>query len=162
VSLTTGFSLPIPLTPESAQGTSIFGTTTFYPFTTQIPDPSLFTHFSISNHGALTTFPVQTSAFVVPSLTSRTTTSSSSTALNFTVATRFTKGPTVNVQVPVPQQGTLGPAIKTFDNVAVDSVGRKAGYVLWAGSVDVGSLAAGALSVAILDAEGKEVDVGFF
>jgi hypothetical protein len=68
----------------------------------------------------------------------------------------------VNVQVPVPQQGTLGPAIKTFNNVVVSSVGRKAGYELWGGSVDVGSLATGALSVVVLDAEGKEVDIGFF
>jgi hypothetical protein len=56
----------------------------------------------------------------------------------------------------------LGPAIKTFNNAVVNNAGMKAGYDLWAGSVDVGALATGVLSVAILDGEGKEVDVGFF
>jgi hypothetical protein len=103
---------------------------------------------------------VQTSAFVVPSFTS--VSSTSTTILNFTVAIRSRGAPAVKVQVPVGQQGTLGPAIETFNNVAVNNAGRKAGYDLWAGSVDVGALATGAPSVAILDGEGKEADVGFF
>ncbi|KAE9370808.1 heme peroxidase [Stipitochalara longipes BDJ] len=154
--LSTGSTAPVPLTPESAQGTSVFGSTTFYPFTTPIPHPETFTHFSIGPH----TFAVQTTTFIVPSLTSLTTTSS--TSLNFTIATNAPRSPTVNVQVPVGQQGTLGPAIKTFANVAVKSVGKKAGYELWGGSVDVGALATGALSVVVLDGEGREVDIGFF
>ena len=68
----------------------------------------------------------------------------------------------MKVQVPVPQQGTLGPAIKTFGHVAVSNVGRKAGYQLWDGSVDVGALATGALSVVVLDEDGREVDIAFF
>lgn len=68
----------------------------------------------------------------------------------------------MKVQVPVPQQGTLGPAIKTFENVVVSNVGKKAGYELWDGSVDVGALATGALSVVVLDEAGKEVDIAFF
>ena len=68
----------------------------------------------------------------------------------------------MKVQVPVPQQGTLGPAIKTFGSVAVSNVGRKAGYELWDGSVDVGALATGALSVVVLDEDGREVDIAFF
>ncbi|PMD54073.1 heme peroxidase [Hyaloscypha bicolor E] len=158
--LTIASTTPIPLTPEPAQGQSIFGTTAFYPFATKVIDAGSFAHFSVTGHGSHITFPVQTSAFVVPSLTS--VSSTSTTILNFTVATRSRVAPTVKVQVPVGQQGTLGPAIKTFDNVAVNNTGRKAGYELWAGSVDVGALATGALSVAILDGEGKEVDVGFF
>jgi hypothetical protein len=158
--LTIASTTPIPLTPEPAQGQSIFGTTAFYPFATKVIDAGSFAHFSVTGHGSHITFPVQTSAFVVPSLTS--VSSTSTTILNFTVATRSRVAPTVQVQVPVGQQGTLGPAIKTFDNVAVNNAGKKAGYELWAGSVDVGALATGALSVAILDGEGKETDIGFF
>ena len=158
--LTIASATPIPLTPETAQGQSIFGTTAFYPFATKVINAGSFTHFSVTSHGSHTTFPVQTSAFVVPSLTS--VSSTSTTILNFTVATRSRGAPTVKVQVPVGQQGTLGPAIKTFNNAVVNNAGMKAGYDLWAGSVDVGALATGVLSVAILDGEGKEVDVGFF
>jgi hypothetical protein len=167
--MTTTFSPPIPLTAESAQGTSVFGITTFYPFTTKISDPDSFTHFTILSQGTHLTFPVQTSAFVVPSLT--TVSSTTTTALNFTIATKSSGGwrlgrrsttPTVKVQVPVGQQGTLGPAIKMFDSVAVTTAGNKAGYELWAGAVDVGALRTGALSVTILDEEGKDVDVAFF
>jgi hypothetical protein len=64
--------------------------------------------------------------------------------------------------VPVGQKGTLGPAIKTFSGVSVSSVGSEAGYELWAGRVDVGALATGLLSVAVLDGEGVEIDVAFF
>lgn len=111
---------------------------------------------------------MQTAAFVVSSLTSKT--SATITTLNFTVATRSASSrlgkrsaaPIVEVKVPVGQQGTLGPAIKTFSGVAVSNVGSKAGYELWAGSVDVGALATGPLSVAVLDGEGVEIDVAFF
>ena len=67
----------------------------------------------------------------------------------------------MKVQAPVPQQGTLGPAIKTFDSVAVNNLGRKKGYALWGGSVDVG-VVTGAVSVVVLNEGGKEVDIGFF
>jgi hypothetical protein len=70
--------------------------------------------------------------------------------------------PLVKVQVPVGQQGTLGPAIKTFSGVVVSNVGSKAGYELWGGSVDVGALATGPLSVAVASREGVEIDVAFF
>ena len=68
----------------------------------------------------------------------------------------------MKVQVPVPQQGTLGPAIKTFEDVTVRNVGKKAGYGLWGGSLEVGALATGALSVVVLDEDGREVDIAFF
>lgn len=162
--LSLGPSQPIALNSEPAQGHSIFGTTTFYPFATKITSPDTFTHFTVTSHGTHITFPVQTSAFVVPSLTSKTT--SLTTSLNFTIATRsskkrYTSAPTVKIQVPIPQQGTLGPAIKNFDNVPTSNLGRKAGYELWAASVEVGALATGSMSVAVL-VEGKEVDVAFF
>ncbi|KAN0106079.1 peroxidase [Hyaloscypha variabilis] len=148
-------SLPVPLTPESTPGTSVFGSTTFYPFSIPISNPETLTSF----HVASQTFSVQTSTFIVPSLTTLTTTSSS--VLNFTIATTSLLAPSVKVQAPVPQQGTLGPAIKTFDSVAVNNVGRKKGYALWGGSVDVG-VVTGAVSVVVLNEGGKEVDIGFF
>lgn len=103
---------------------------------------------------------MQTSAFVVPSLTSRF--STTTTSLNFTTASQSREAPNVKIQAPVGQQGTLGPAIKTFGDVAVSSAGKKAGYELWDGSVYVGSLATGALSIAVLDERGNEIDVAFF
>jgi hypothetical protein len=63
----------------------------------------------------------------------------------------------IKISAPVPQTGTLGPAIATFDNVAVRSVGRKAGYDLWQGSVDLDALATGAVTVEILQS-GKVID----
>lgn len=88
--------------------------------------------------------------------------SGTSTKLNLTVATRSKGSPTVRVQAPIPQQGTLGPAIKTFENVVVSNMGKKGGYVLWAGSVDIGLNTTGALSVSVLDGKGSVVDVAFF
>jgi hypothetical protein len=70
--------------------------------------------------------------------------------------------PIIKAQVPVGQRGTLGPAIKTFSGVSVSNMGSKAGYGLWGGRVDVGALATGLLSVAVLDGEGVEIDVAFF
>jgi hypothetical protein len=64
---------------------------------------------------------------------------------------RRTSGPSIRVSAPVPQDGTLGPAIVSFDNVKVSNIGTKAGYVLWGGSVSIGALATGPVSVDILD-----------
>jgi hypothetical protein len=47
--------------------------------------------------------------------------------------------------------GTLGPAILSFDNVALTSVGEKAGYELWSGSVDFGVLATGNVTVEVVN-----------
>lgn len=46
--------------------------------------------------------------------------------------------------------------------MAVSNVGSKAGYELWAGSVNVGALATGPLTVSVLGADGAEIDVAFF
>jgi len=77
--------------------------------------------------------------------------------VNFTVATLPSKGyfrrrsstPSVSLSAPVPQMGTLGPAILSFGNVAVKNVGTKAGYVLWSGSLDFGVLATGNVTVEV-------------
>lgn len=103
--------------------------------------------------------------FVVPSLTS--VVSSASTIVNFTIAksTIYTKrllsrdgsAPNVTVSVPIPQMGTLGPAISVFNNVAVVNVGQKAGYDLWQGRVEINTLATGAVTVEVLEGD-KVVD----
>lgn len=88
--------------------------------------------------------------------------SGASTRLSFTIATRSKASPNVRVQAPVPQKGTLGPVIKTFENVEITNLGRSGGYALWTGSVDLGVKTAGALSVSVLNGKGNIVDMGFF
>jgi len=56
----------------------------------------------------------------------------------------------------------LGPAIATFNNLDVSHVGIYAGYDLWQGSLNVGDLATGPLTIAILDEKGDEIDIGLF
>jgi hypothetical protein len=75
---------------------------------------------------------------------------------------RESNTPIVKIEVPVGQQGTLGPAIATFDNLDISHVGVYATYDLWQGSLDVGDLATGPLTVAILDEKGDEIDIGLF
>jgi hypothetical protein len=41
-------------------------------------------------------------------------------------------------------------------------VGQNAGYDLWQGNLNVGNLATGPLTVAILGEQGDEIDIGFF
>lgn len=60
--------------------------------------------------------------------------------------------------VPVPQMGTLGPAISVFNNVAVVNVGQKAGYDLWQGRVEINAVATGAMTVEVLEGD-KVVDM---
>jgi hypothetical protein len=169
LSLSTSQSKPVSLTPETALGTNSFGVASFFPFSIGITDPNDFHSFAVQGYGPAKTFAIQASAFVVPSLTFSA--SDATTAVNFTVAASspsyakrlFSRGsvPTVNVQAPVGQTGTLGPAITTFSNVAVSKVGSKAGYTLWSGLVDIGTTATGPASVAVLDSKGKEIDILF-
>lgn len=69
------------------------------------------------------------------------------------------KTPSVKLQAPVEQAGTLGPAIKTLDDVAVTNVGQKAGYDVWEGSVTFEDWTLGPISVSIVGGNGEEVDV---
>ena len=161
----------LALNPESETGSSIFGSTTFSPFSTKISNPEAFTSFTISGQGVSSkTFPVQSDAFVVPSLTTVTAIDNTTATVSFSVATRQVSGayvmrrdggkaPNVKVQAPVAQDGTLGPAIQTFDNVAFTSAGQKAGYDVWEGSVTVDDWTLGPISVSVLDERGVEVDV---
>lgn len=67
--------------------------------------------------------------------------------------------PSVSIQAPVAQVGTLGPRIETFDDVAVTSAAQKAGYYVWEGSVTVEDWTLGPLSISVLNENGDEVDV---
>jgi len=69
------------------------------------------------------------------------------------------KAPNVKIQAPVAQLGTLGPAIETFDNVAITNAGQKAGYDVWEGRVTVDNWTLGPISVSVLDGKGVEADV---
>jgi hypothetical protein len=64
----------------------------------------------------------------------------------------------VSVSAPVPQIGTLGPAILSFESVAVTNVGTNAGYELWSGSLDFGVLATGNVTVEVTSSGGAVVD----
>jgi hypothetical protein len=162
---------PVLFTPESDTGYSVFGITTFFPFSITISKPLAFNTFTISGYGPPEDYRVQTSAFVVPSLSSASSTNTT-TIIKFTVATFLaasyprnlfsrTAAPKVRVQVPVSQMGTLSPKITTFDDVLVVKRGTKTRYDLWVGSVDVGTPATGPLSIAVLDHSGKEIDTLF-
>jgi hypothetical protein len=167
------FSKPQSLTPEAATGTSVFGTSTFFPFSTNISNPNVFSAFSVLGYGPPRIFPVESRAFVVPSLTS-VSANNVTTTVDFTVAVssnfnsyskriaRGSNAPIVKIEVPVGQQGTLGPAIATYDNLDISHVEIYAEYDLWQGSLDVGELATGPLTVAILDEKGDEIDIGLF
>lgn len=161
------------LSPESETGLSIFGSTTFFPFSTEISDPQSFTSFTVSSQDVLAeTFSVQSGVFVIPSLTS-VSENGVTHRVNFTIATiqqsggsasRLTRGdsgsaPHVRIEAPVGQLGTLGPAITTFNNVAVSNAGQKADYDFWEGSVTVNGWTLGPISVSVLDADGVELDV---
>jgi hypothetical protein len=88
----------------------------------------------------------------------------STTKIAFTVAVigSDSPAPIVEIKAPVGQLGTLGPAIQTSSNVAVSQAGKKAGYQLWSGAVDLGTVATGPIQVAILGSKGQEIDIAFF
>lgn len=70
-----------PLSPESEQGSSIYGISTWFPFRIPISSPSTFNSFTISSPGFLDSmFPAQMRAFIVPSLSTLSGTNTSSTS----------------------------------------------------------------------------------
>lgn len=155
-------SKPATLSSEVTKGTNVFGTTTFFPFSLPVSNPAEFHTFAVKSSVSNSIFPVQPNAFVVPSLTTATTTST--TVISFTVAVlgSSTTTPLVEIEAPVGQLGTLGPAIQKSSNVTVTQVGQKAGYQLWSGSLDLGTAATGPVQVAILGSKGQEMDIAFF
>lgn len=53
--------------------------------------------------------------------------------------------------------GTLGPAITTFEKVPMTKLAKKGAYDIWQGSLDLGALVTGAVTIEILQA-GNVVD----
>jgi hypothetical protein len=115
-------------------------------------------------------FKVQTKAFVVPSLvqfTSDNTTTKLDVVIGILkdsqkkryIGKRKDQPPSVRIQAPVEQQGTLGPAIQSFDEIPLNIMEARKRYSLWSGKVDIGSVVTGAVSVAVLDENGEEIDV---
>jgi len=100
-------------------------------------------------------FPVQDNGFMVPSLTSLN--SASTTVVNFTVAVSSGKAPRAQIRAPVPQQGTLSPKVVSFDNLKVANTRKRSGYSIWSGSVDIGALVTGVVAVSVLDAAGRRL-----
>lgn len=96
---------------------------------------------------------------MVPCLTSLN--STSTTVVNFTVAVSSGKAPRVQIQAPVPQQGTLSPKVVIFDNLKVANTGKRREYSIWSGSVGIGALVTGAVAVSVLDAARRKADVAF-
>jgi hypothetical protein len=102
--------------------------------------------------------------FFVPSLTSIT--SASSTSVNVTVALRSDIGrgkwdsqnhfTGVDVPAPVPQQGTLVPKVQSW-TIPMSRSASLGDYELWSGSLDLGVLSTGAVTIDII-ADGKVVD----
>jgi len=134
------------LIPEPATGSSVFGTTHFYPFSTSVTPT--FHFFAISNAQLkVHTFSVQASVFVIPSLSSL-----SADSASFTIASLSHALPNVSVAAPIPQSGTLGPTILTLNQVELTSEGSKGGYNLWNGSIDFGAAVTGNVSVEVWEA----------
>lgn len=153
---------PITLLAETALGTSVFGTSTFFPFSLPVPHSALFFGFAIKSSVSNSVFPTQPLTFVVRSMTS--VTKSSTSIVNFTVAVIGSTNiaPIVELKAPVGQQGTLAPIVKKFGKVAVTYAGTKAGYQLWSGTVDFGAAVTGPIQVAVLGLRGEEIDISFF
>lgn len=73
------------------------------------------------------------------------------------------KWPRVRLQAPVEQDGTLGPAVRMFDDVEVEKVERMGRvYEFWKGRLDIGGGVTGEVMLSVLDERGQEVDVAFF
>jgi hypothetical protein len=144
--------------------------TSFFPVSIPVLDPTTFYAFIVGVDGLEHVYPVQAHSFVVPSPTFIVSTNTSS-VVNLTVAVlapTYTRAlssrstPIVAIRAPVGQMGTLGPAIKVIDNIPVTYAGLTAGYNLWEGTVDIGTLVTGPLEVALLGSDEEEVDIAFF
>lgn len=148
----------VTLKPEDEEGSSVYGRTRYYSFSVPVHQDPSYTALEISRDGAApTSFPLQNSIFVVPSMTTV-----QGSEVGFTVAARVTGQPAPRVDViisaPVRQQGTLAPKM-TSHNADARPGAAVPGYQLWEGSVDLGdALVTGAVSVsAELELEGGGV-----
>ena len=156
------------LTSEAETGTSVFGanikstaseygTTTYFPFIITGRQTAGAKSFIISWPGRKTsTFPIQDDVFVVPSATEI-----SGTVINATVAARSgINGEAYSIQIAAPtaQMGTLGPKVIRATLNMRRLPGMNDGYALWQGSVDLGKVPTGLVSVSITR-EGATIDM---
>ncbi|KAK7699457.1 hypothetical protein SLS64_011595 [Diaporthe eres] len=139
---------PVTLEPEHEGGSSVYGNTSYYSFSLPVHQDTSYTSLEISRDGAApTSFPLQNSMFVVPSMTAV-----QGSEVVFTVAARTTGQPPSHVDViisaPVRQQGTLAPKVTSHDTDAKPGA-VVPGYQLWEGSIDLGGalVVTGAVSV---------------
>jgi hypothetical protein len=130
-----------------------------------IQEPQSFDGYSVEAGGiGWHAFEAQADAFVIPSLTS--VNASTSTFVNITVAARsdiehnrrdpeehFTG---LNVSAQVPQQGTLAPKVQSW-TIPVSRSGSLGDYELYGGSLDLGVLSTGAVTIDVV-VDGKVVD----
>lgn len=143
------------LDSEAEAGSSIYGTTTYYPFQLFLDPDITYTTLSISGSGFDTqVFPIQSTLFVVPGMTVIT-----GSLLNITVASKlghFSSSDGVGVVAPVGQEGTLGPKIMrqvVEVDLVTDNTGGPNGYQLWQGWIDLGVPVTGAVSVNVASEE---------
>ncbi|KAL9097276.1 MAG: hypothetical protein Q9165_000703 [Trypethelium subeluteriae] len=140
----------------SAQGSSIFGTTSFYPFTLAFPptssNDSLPTSLNVASEvDTSQTYPLEPHLFFAPSLSSISPASAvNSSFVNIVAALApSVSSPVAVVAFPVFQMGTLAPKM-TRQNVTLEAAGTKAGYSLVGGNATLPTGLMGQVSVDIV------------
>ena len=137
----------------------MYGTTTWYPFTQSVPDPTAFTSFTVT-YDAVYTFKTQYQTFTPPSRVKVTGADGGAVTVNFQVAQYgSTASPSVTVAVPVNQPNTQSPKVVSFPKTKMTLTSIIGNYALFTGTVTTSAWTAGAISISILNSAGAEVDV---
>ncbi|KAH8812564.1 heme peroxidase [Xylogone sp. PMI_703] len=145
----------VTLTPSTETGTSVFGNMSFYTFNIPIQEPKSFNSFTISGSGIESQkFTTQANTIIVPSMTYSSQNASTKVVNVGAAALKSAKRNNVSpleviVAAPVPQQGTLAPKIHKW-TVSMEKSGSTGEYDLSKGTVDIGALTTGAVTVDIL------------
>lgn len=162
-SLTPSSQRSILLTSETEMGKSVFGSTSYFPFTIPVTSPFNIQSFTISDPSISSkTFKVPFSGtFIIPSLS--TIYAKTSTIINITIASHGPSysPPKIAIKAPIPQPGTLAPFIKSHELSSLENVGTKAGFTLWAGTLGLGVLATGRVAIEALNSGFHVVDMIF-
>ncbi|KAF2235188.1 heme peroxidase [Viridothelium virens] len=151
-------------TALSAQGSSIFGITSFYPFTLAFPSTSSNDSLPasltvISEASTSQTYALEPRLFFTPSLSSIVPTSTvNSSFVNIVAALApSVSSPVAVIAFPTVQEGTLAPKMM-HQNVTLEVVGTKAGYSLVGGNATLPTGLMRQLSVDIVTmVDGMEV-----
>ncbi|KAG9237989.1 heme peroxidase [Amylocarpus encephaloides] len=147
------------LTPEPGTGSSVFGVTTYYPFKRVVTRPEAFTSFTVA-YDRLYSFATSYKQFIPPSLVTVTGTENGAVTVAFTVAVyRSNTAPSVTVSVPVAQPNNQAPKIATFSKVPMTRSTSQSGYTLFTGTTTASVWTGGALTIAVVNSAGKELDV---